>query len=407
MNRKTISRRKWLEGAAGVAATLAIPAILAPRMTFAAPSAGDARFVLVLLRGALDGLAAAPPIGDTHLAGLRGELAPDAAAQLTRLDDLFALHPSLSFMATQWQQRHMTLLHAVATPYRDRSHFDGQDVLESGHARAHASQSGWLNRALAGLPHRHSRATGGQAGVALGSAVPLVMRGPSDVASWSPGDLPQMEPDTLQRLSDLYAGDAVLARRLAEALASQQMAGDQDPGGARSRAQFGQAARTAAAFLTREDGPRVAVLETTGWDTHAGQGREQGPLAARLAALDAGLQALQGGLGTAWSSTAVLIVTEFGRTAAVNGTRGTDHGTGGAAFLVGGAVQGRVIADWPGLSPRSLFEGRDLAPTLDLRAVIAALLQDHLGIDAAFIRREVFPDAGRLARIDGLVQAGG
>jgi uncharacterized protein (DUF1501 family) len=300
----------------------------------------------------------------------------------------------------------MTLLHAVATPYRERSHFDGQDVLENGHARPHASQSGWLNRALAGLPQSKPSGGTGQHGVALGPSVPLVMRGPQEVASWSPSVLPGIEPDTLQRLADLYAGDALLARRLAEAGDAQQMAGDDAmaPGGARNRAQLGPVAKTAAGFLRLEHGPRVAVLETSGWDTHAAQGSTQGALAARLALLDAGLATLHAELGDAWASTAVLVVTEFGRTAAINGTRGTDHGTGAAAFLLGGAVNGgRVVADWPGLSTRALHEGRDLAPTLDLRAVFAALLIDHLGIDRRFVEREVFPDARDLARINDLV----
>lgn len=403
MENPGISRRKWLQGAAGMAGALALPALLTSRASFAAPATGDARLVLVLLRGALDGLAAAPPVGDPDYARLRGELAmPDAP----RLDDLFALHPSLAFMAAQWKQRQMTLLHAVATPYRERSHFDGQDVLENGHARPHASQSGWLNRALAGLPQPKDRAEAGR-GVALGAAVPLVMRGPQEVASWSPSLLPGIEPDTLQRLADLYSSDALLSRRLAEASDAQQMAGDETmdaPAGARNRAQLGQVAKMAAGFLRLEDGPRVAVLESSGWDTHAAQGGAQGALSARLALLDAGLATLHAELGDSWSSTAVLVVTEFGRTAAINGTRGTDHGTGAAAFLLGGAVNGgRVVADWPGLSAGALHEGRDLKPTLDLRAVFAALLNEHLGIDRRFVEREVFPDADGLARIEDLV----
>lgn len=405
MKNSTVSRRHMLKGAAGVAGALALPGLLATRLSFAT-TGGDARFVLVLLRGALDGLAAAPPVGDPAYARVRGEFALEASSGLLKLDDLFALHPALAFMGEQWRDKHLTLLHAVATPYRERSHFDAQDILESGHARPHASQSGWLNRALAGLPKVRGRPVAGQQGVALGASVPLVMRGPAEVASWSPSRLPPMDDDTLQRLSDLYSGDELLARRLADATAAMDMAGDaQGMGGGRNgMAQFGQAAKTAAGFLLREDGPRVAVLETSGWDTHANQGAEQGALATRLAALDAGLRALRTELGPAWDRTVVLVATEFGRTVAVNGTRGTDHGTGAAAFLVGGGVRGRVVADWPGLSPSALYQGRDLAPTLELRAVMAAVLRDHMGLAPAFIEREVFPDAGRLARMDGLVQ---
>jgi uncharacterized protein (DUF1501 family) len=406
MIRPIITRRALLARAAGIAGGLVAPAIWMPRMSFAAAAAGEARFVLVLLRGALDGLAAAPPVGDPGYARLRGELALGNGGVLHPLDELFALHPALEFMAEQWAEKHMTLLHAVATPYRERSHFDAQDVLESGYSRAHAAQSGWLNRALAGLPRPVGGSKPQQEGVVLGAGVPLVMRGPAEVASWAPSRLPRMEDDTLERLADLYTHDALLARRLAEALAAQEMAGGPEGMGGAGRgsaAQFAQAARTAAGFLVREDGPRVAVLETSGWDTHANQGSEQGALAVRLGALDNGLRSLRTGLGAAWKHTVVLVATEFGRTVAANGTRGTDHGTGAAAFLVGGAVRGRVVADWPGLAAGALYEGRDLAPTLDLRAVAAAVLQDHLGIERAFIAREVFPDGTSLRHIDGLV----
>lgn len=396
-----LHRRKLLRGGVCAATALAVPGVLASRLSFAAPAAGQARFVFVLLRGALDGLAAAPPVGDPDYARLRGELSLAGLADAQRLDDLFALHPALAFLGEQWRDRQLTLLHAVATPYRERSHFDAQDVLESGYARPHAAQSGWLNRALAGLP---GAARTPQPGVSLGAAVPLVMRGPVEVASWSPSRLPQLDDDTLLRLADLYADDALLGRRLADATAAQDLAGDMEGmGGGRAGVQLSQVARTAAAFLNRDDGPRVAVMETTGWDTHANQGRDQGALALRLRALDAGLGTLRTELGERWRQTVVLVATEFGRTAAVNGTRGTDHGTGAAAFVLGGAVRGRVLADWPGLSAKALYQGRDLAPTLDLRSVQQSLLRDHLGLDPKFIAREVFPDAAGVGYIDGLV----
>jgi uncharacterized protein (DUF1501 family) len=398
-----ITRRQMLRNAALTATAMAVPAVLVSRMSFAAPAAGEQRFVLVLLRGALDGLAAAPPVGDPDYARRRGTLAMPDVPPLLRLDDLFALHPALGFLGEQWQQQHLTLLHAVATPYRERSHFDAQDVLESGFTRPMASQTGWLNRALAGLPLVKGRPVPVQPGVALGAGVPLVMRGKTEVASWAPSRLQQVEDDTWQRLADLYAGDALLSRRLADAMAAQQLAAGMDAAGSGGGGQLAQTAKTAAAFLVSEGGPRIAVLETTGWDTHANQGREQGALAARLGALDAGLRALQAGLGSAWDQTVVLVATEFGRTVAVNGTSGTDHGTGAAAFLVGGAVRGRVVADWPGLADSALYQGRDLAPTLDLRTVVKSVLRDHLHLDPGFLGREVFPDSGKLPWLDGLV----
>jgi uncharacterized protein (DUF1501 family) len=292
------------------------------------------------------------------------------------------------------------VFHAVATPYRERSHFDGQDVLESGLVLPHASQVGWLNRTAAALPP--GAVHGAQLGVALGQNVPLVLRGPAPIASWSPSKLPEIDDDTLQRIADRYASDPILSQRLAQALATDRMAAeasDASPMQASSTAAPQGAARyietvqTAASFLKREDGPAVAVFDTTGWDTHFNEGGAQGQLTQRLAALDAALRALKDSLGATWQRTAVLIATEFGRTAAANGTRGTDHGTGTAALLLGGAVRGgRVICDWPALSARALYEGRDLKPTLDLRSVIKSVLRDHLNISARKLDAEVFPD---------------
>jgi uncharacterized protein (DUF1501 family) len=402
-------RRELLRGAAA-AALLAVPGILASRVSLAAPAAGDARFVFVLLRGALDGLAAVPAIGDANYRKLRGELALNDIPGLVALNDLFALHPAMGFLAEQWRARQLSVLHAVATPYRERSHFDAQDVLESGFTLPHASQSGWLNRALGGLPNA-GKAAARHAGVALGAGIPLVMRGANDVASWSPSRLPELQEDTLQRLSDLYADDSLLSRRLADALAADDMAGAMSgdmngrPGaGGGGAAQVAQTAKTAAGFLKQADGPRLAVFETTGWDTHANQGADNGTLALRLTALDAGLRALCTELGPVWERTVVLVATEFGRTAALNGTRGTDHGTGAAAFLLGGAVRGgKVIADWPGLAPAALYQGRDLRPTTDLRSVAKSVLRDHLGIAAKFIDTEVFPDSAAAPYLAGLV----
>jgi uncharacterized protein (DUF1501 family) len=418
------SRREFMARSVATGVALA-GGLQVSRVALGAPAAssaiGDARFVFVLLRGALDGLAAVPPVGDPDYARLRGDLALPGTF---RLDDTFALHPSLSFLTRQWQARQLTVVHAVATPYRERSHFDAQDVLESGFARAHASRSGWLNRALGGLP---SGASGRNAGVALGANVPLVMRGEVEVASWSPSRMPDVDGDTLQRLGDLYASDPVLSRRLADALSANEMAANETAangmaandssmgaGAATAKggagvgralaAQVTETARATANFLAQENGPRVAVFETTGWDTHANQGAENGALALRLKALDAGLATLQDAMGPAWQHTTVLVATEFGRTVAVNGTRGTDHGTGSAAFLLGGAVKGgRVITRWPGLAVNSLYQGRDLAPTTDMRSVIKSVLRDHLGVAPALIDREVFPDSAAAPYIPGLV----
>lgn len=399
-------------------------ALLGTRYAFAASEVTDARLVLVILRGALDGLSAVPPHGDPDYARLRRELAigkPGATDGALPLDATFGLHPSLKFMQTSYAARELLVMHAVASPYRERSHFDGQDVLENGTIRPHATQSGWLNRALSALPAGALR--GREGGVALGQNVPLVMRGEAAVASWSPSVLPDLEADTLQRIADRYASDPLLSQRLAAAMATDEiaeaaqgegmMAGDADSAGTaaprnnrRGAFSYTETVQTAAGFLKRDDGPAVAVFDTGGWDTHANEGGAQGQLALRLTALDGGLRTLRESLGGTWKRTAVLVVTEFGRTAEANGTRGTDHGTGAAAFLLGGAVAGgRVLADWPGLATRNLHEGRDLAPTLDLRAVYKGLLADHLRVPQRALDGAVFPESANVRPIEGLLRA--
>jgi uncharacterized protein (DUF1501 family) len=399
-------RRRQVLRSAVAAGIAAGGGLLATRVGFAGADAGQRRFVFVLLRGALDGLAAVPPVGDRDYARLRGELDLSKAAELHRLNDLFALHPSLGFLADLWQDKQLAVAHAVATPYRERSHFDAQDVLESGVVTPHGSQSGWLNRALTALP---PQAAGHNAGIALGANVPLVMRGPVEVASWSPGRLPDLNDATLARIGQMYGADSLLSQRLSEALGADEVAGT--AGGmsrgrqGRGGAQVEAVARAAANFLVQPDGPSVAMFDTSGWDTHANQGSDQGALALRLRALDAGLKALREGLGASWERTVVLVATEFGRTVAINGTRGTDHGTGAAAFLLGGAVRGgRVLGDWPGLAGKQLYQGRDLMPTTDLRSIIKTVLRDHLQVPQKQLEAQVFPDSAAAGYMPDLVR---
>ena len=397
-------------------AVLAGGTLLSTRVAFAQADSRKARFVLVILRGALDGLAAVPPLGDRDYGELRRELAlhaPGETGGALPLTGFFGLHPSLAFLHECYAARELIVLHALASPYRERSHFDGQDVLENGTPRPHALQSGWLNRALAATPAPAAR----EAGVSLGQNVPLVMRGPAAVTSWSPSKLMALDEDTLSRITELYAGDALLATRLADALAANTIAaGDEGeagmmapqttPAAVRGKARYAEVVRAAAGFLRREDGPKVAVFDTSGWDTHANEGGAQGQLAARLGELDAGLATLRQELGPAWKDSAVLLLTEFGRTAAVNGTRGTDHGTATAGFLFGGAVAGgRVIADWPGLSAHALYQGRDLAPTLDVRSVLKGILTEHLAVSSRALEQSVFPDSAAATPLRGLLRA--
>lgn len=400
-----LSRRDVLRSAA-----LTGGAVLCSRVAFAAAGDTDARFVLALLRGGLDGLSAVPPYADPDYARLRRQIAiaaPGRDGGALDLDGRFGLHPSLAFLHEAYADGELAVLHAVATPYRERSHFDAQDVLESGFPAPHADRTGWLNRALAALPRSARLANAQRRGVALGQNVPLVLRGPAEVVSWSPSRLPPLDSDTVARISDLYAGDELLSRRLADALAlKSQVPASMDGGGAPGRrAELLETVTAAARFLRDDDGPSVAVFDTTGWDTHANEGGARGPLAARLEALDTALRELKRGLGPAWERTVVLVATEFGRTAEANGSRGTDHGTAGAAFLLGGAVAGgRVIADWPGLAPSALYEGRDLAPTLDLRSVLKGVLGEHLGVAERALETDVFPESRAAPLLHGLVR---
>ncbi len=370
----------------------------------------DARFVLIILRGAADGLAIAPPYGDVNYTATRGELAlpqPQQTGGVLKLDGLFGLHPSLSGVHEAFRQGQASIVHAIASPYRERSHFDGQDVLENGGTQVGVMRDGWLNRALAPIGGR----LGDEVAIAMAQNTPLVLRGPNSVTSWAPSRLPETDDSTIARLQDLYAEDAFFSRRLAQALKSQAIAEGGSGMEMRRRrgndaAQFRTTMQATARFLTAEDGPRIAVLDAGGWDTHANQGASTGALANRLAALDAGVSSLRQALGDVWRTTVVAVVTEFGRTVRPNGTRGTDHGTASAAMLIGGAVNGgKVRTDWPGLATADLFQGRDLRPTLDMRGLSKGILRDHLGVAEATIETSVFPDSRDATAIEGLIRS--
>jgi uncharacterized protein (DUF1501 family) len=394
------SRRALLLGGASFAAWAYLP-------KFARAADGrDPRLVVVILRGALDGLATVAPLGDPDYAGLHGSIAlassgPNAAIPL---DSFFAMHPAMPEFARMYREKHASVIHAVATPYRERSHFDGQDVLESGFAGPGRVQSGWLNRALEALP-RGERV---MSGLAIGPTTPLVLRGAAPTVAWAPANLPQAADDTAARLVELYRNrDPALASALTQGLLLDKAAqgADMKPKpGTNSAGAMKLVARGAAKLMSADDGPRIAALAFDGWDTHANEGGPVGRLAQLLGGLDGALAEFETGMGARWRDTVIVVATEFGRTARINGTAGTDHGTGTVALLVGGAVKGgRVIADWPGLKPANLFEGRDLAPTSDLRAVMKGVLHDHLGVAERVLAEQVFPDSGRVKAMQGLV----
>ncbi|MBU3732075.1 MAG: DUF1501 domain-containing protein [Beijerinckiaceae bacterium] len=355
----------------------------------------DPRLVVLVLRGALDGLAAVGPFGDPDYAGLHSELAlrRDGPHAGLPLDGFFLLNPGMPHFAKLFRDNQAAIVHAVATPYRDRSHFDGQDILESGFDRPGRTTSGWLNRVIETLP-KGEKAQASR-GLAVGAVAPLIMRGSAPVLGWSPTNLPPPGEDLTSRLLALYkTNDPVLAGALGQSLETEKIANrerGQAPGGGEA-ALMQRVAEGAAKLIAAEDGPRIAALAFDGWDTHANEGGPTGRLAMLLSGLDGALNAFQMGLGPAWKDTVVVAITEFGRTAKINGTTGTDHGTGTVAFLAGGAVKGgRVIADWPGLSLAALHEKRDLRPTTDLRAVLKGVLSDHLGLSNAALGEKIFP----------------
>ena len=370
----------------------------------------DPRLVVMVLRGALDGLSAVAPTGDPDYAALHGDLALrlDGDHQALPLDSFFALNPAMPNFARLYAARHALAVHACATNYRDRSHFDGQDVLESGMPAPGQVESGWLNRALVAMPKGERVA---MRGLAVGATPPLVLRGGAPILGWAPSGLPAASDDLNARVLDLYKHrDSALATALragldADLLATRQGMDGLKPGGDIALA-MRKAAEGAARLINADDGPRVAALAFDGWDTHANEGGATGRLAQLLGGLDAAIAAFESELGPRWKDTAIVAITEFGRTAHINGTVGTDHGTGTVAFLAGGAVAGgRVIADWPGLKTANLFEGRDLKPTTDLRGVLKGVLADQFGLSQDVLARAVFPDTSAVKPMAGLIAA--
>ena len=408
------STRRELLGGAGV--LFAWPFL--PKLARA--EGRDPRMLTIILRGALDGLAAVAPVGDPDWVKLRGDkaFALDGKTPALPLNDFFALNPAMPNFLRMYKAGHATVVHATATSYRERSHFDGQDVLESGLPNPGRADTGWLNRALGGL-EPEARVRHDRRAFAVGPVTPLVVRGPTQVMSWTPTRIQPASEDTMARLIDLYHHtDVELARALegrrdlsilarsGDATVMAPTEGRQLPQGfpAQVRAFFADAAGTAAKFLARADGPRIGALAFNGWDTHVDEGADSGRLATLLGALDGALAAVEKNMGDVWAETIVTVVTEFGRTARINGTNGTDHGTGTVALLAGGALKGgRVIADWPGLKTANLYEGRDLAATTDLRAVLKGLLKDHLRVTDQALAANVFPGSADVKAMTGLV----
>ena len=296
------------------------------------------------------------------------------------------------------------IVHAAASPYRDRSHFDGQDVLESGYATSGRIDSGWMNRLLQTLPAGQKVAAA--RGLSVGTTTPLIIRGSANVLGWAPTSLSVDDPDLPARVLAMYQdSDPLLASVFSDAMASNRIASGLNlktsGGGPADPRMMAAMADGMAHLMAEDDGPRIAAMAFEGWDTHVS---EMDKLHTQLTGLDNALAALETGLGPAWKDTVVMVVTEFGRTAAINGTQGTDHGTATTAILTGGAIKGgRVIADWPGLKDAQLYQARDLAPTTDLRAVAKGVMSELFDVLPSVLADKVFPESADVAPLAGLI----
>jgi len=365
----------------------------------AAQSGARNKLVVVIARGAMDGLSVTVPHADPNYAALRGSLAlaaPGEADGVLDLGEGFGLHPALTGMHDLHEQGQLRFAPAVALPVRVRSHFDAQDVLENGGEALRQQDDGWLNRAIV--------AAGGTTlrGLSIGAQTPLILRGDAPVSSWAPGGRVRGDDRIASLLQDLYVDDPVLGPNLARGLATEELVSMGGEGETVRRNDVQGLGRAIARLMTGAEGADVVAVSLDGWDTHAGQ---KGQLQARLTGLDQLVSGLKDGLAEDWSRTVVVVATEFGRTARVNGTQGTDHGTGSSLLLAGGALRpGGLIGDWPTLADNRLFEGRDLAPTLDVRSVFKGVLRDHMGVDRAALDSRVFPgSAAEAPTMNGLV----
>ncbi|MCP5088282.1 MAG: DUF1501 domain-containing protein [Rhodobacteraceae bacterium] len=390
------SRRRFLAKTLAIGCSAAASPLVTP-VTFASVNS-DKRLVVIVLRGGMDGLDVVAPVGDPLLAQYRPNV---GAASHSDLDGFFALHPKLSGLMPMWQSGELAFVHAVSTPYRNkRSHFDGQDILEAGVAEINSDihDSGWINRMLAQMP-----GAGKETAFSVGRESMLLLRGDLPMTSWSPEGRIDLSPqaqlmlDVIYQKDPLFAEAGSVALTLAAQLNLDIEVSDDDQVMMRQIMKNMQAANrfqratSLAAFAAnrlRED-TRIAAFSIGGWDTHR---KQTSSIKKALGQLQAALTTLKSELGQTWEKTAVVCMTEFGRTVRENGSAGTDHGTGGAMVLAGGLIRGRrVYGDWPGLRDDQLFKNRDLMPTSDVRRYTAWMIRDLYGISASELEAAVFP----------------
>jgi uncharacterized protein (DUF1501 family) len=370
----------------------------APLVSFARVP-GRGRLVFVLLRGGFDGLAAVVPYGDPGYRALRGAMAYEPS-DLVLLSDDFGLTPGLAPLADLWEANELAVLHAMAIPYRTRSHFDGQAILETGLGSPDGASDGWLNRLLQVMD-------GERTGLAVAAGLPRSLSGEFPVATWSPVELGVLDDGYLERLHVLYRADRALYDRFEAGMQMREVASDDgmsaDMRGRGRQGRIAPVMRAAARFVAAPGGPNVAAVEFGGWDTHANQGMAGGSLDRLLGQLAEGIMAFREEAGSSWADTTMVVMTEFGRTARPNGTGGTDHGTAGAGFVIGpGVSRSSVVTDWPGLGDRSLYEGRDLKPTLDTRAILKGVIGGVFDLTAGQTAR-VFPGSDGVRPIYDLI----
>ena len=372
------------------------------------------KLVVVMLRGAVDGLSIVTPYGDSHYAQSRDAIrlaAPGADGGLLQLDNLFGLNPALSPLMPYWQRGQLGFVHASGSPDPTRSHFDAQDYMESGTPGLKSTNDGWLNRMLQAMPGTASPTRA----VNMGATLPRIFTGQAEVASLGLGAKAFAheaidDPRTQAALARMYAQDTQLSHtfdaategrgEMQRSMADDSMSGSDPTGmdpridrGAPSANGFAADAQRLGRLIQRDPHTQLAFTSVGGWDTHINQGGAKGQLANKLGALGHGLDALAQGLGPAMSNTVVVVMSEFGRTVRENGTHGTDHGRGNVMWMLGGPVNGgHVHGEWPGLDQSALADGRDLAVVSDFRAVLASVAQRHLGMDEAAMAK-VFPSA--------------
>jgi uncharacterized protein (DUF1501 family) len=361
-----MKRRNFLKGSLGTLYMMA-----SPNMAFPDVKLSEKRLLVVLLRGGLDGLAAVPPLADKNLSKIRKDVLVQGANDL---DGFFGIHPNLKFLESEYQSGNAAFVHATSFPYTGRSHFDGQNIMETGSEQAYAVTSGWVGRAMNAA---------GFSSLAVSLPIPIILRGNEVNSNYFPTNFSKATQKEYAEVEKMWKSDSQLNGMLKDISSRDTIK--------HGRGDTIELVGFAASQMHKPNGPRVGLLEIDGFDTHALQGNEQGEHAELLEDLDNILRFFKKRMGPLYDDTAIVTVTEFGRTAFENGTQGTDHGWGSSMILAGGLVNGKqVVSDWPGLSKRNLFEDRDLKMTIDARDIYAEVVKTVFDLEDDVISEHVF-----------------